>query len=255
MKNKANIIALLTLTTLFTPATTASASEIKPTMTLTETVTVQAVPDAAKLNFEVYTEVEPTVNKPSASAIKALASLTSTIRKTLTSNEISTKDITSTNVNLFPQYQYINDYCKAPESQQAANPCVTTYQKITSYRASQSFTVIIRNTDNVGKIIDEITQVDTLTISPIQPLVTQKKKYINQARKEAVSNIKETANLYAQALSIKLGKITSLTESTNNFNPPYPIYLGRAEISDASTKVDLGTTDISVTVTITYALP
>ncbi|MFM7088035.1 MAG: SIMPL domain-containing protein [Candidatus Paceibacterota bacterium] len=255
MRTKTLAILLTTIVSLSLTPSQAYAADPAPTMTLSETVTVTASPDAAKLNFELFADVDPSVTKPSSQAAKNLAKLSAQARKTLTAMKVTAKDISSTNINIYPQYQFIQETCSSKENSNITN-CVAGYQKIISYRASQTFSVMVRDTDSLGDIIDQLIEIDSISLQPIQPVLTQKKKYLNQARKEAVQLIQETAQIYASALSIKLGKVKQLSENSNSQFPPYPIFnLGRAESADSPTKIDLGTTDISVTVTITYALP
>ena len=95
---------------------------------------------------------------------------------------------------------------------------------------------------------------DAVQINSVSPFVFDSAKAAESARAVAVKNAKAKAASYAKLLGVKLGKVNYLTE---NGSPAIsgPIYAASAKAeSDAATVVDLGQQDVTVSITISWAL-
>jgi uncharacterized protein YggE len=94
---------------------------------------------------------------------------------------------------------------------------------------------------------------DNLQINGVTPFVLDSTKAAESARAVAVKNAKAKAASYAKLLGVKLGKVTYIVENYAPASYPVQIALGKAE--DAmSTVVDLGQQDVTVSVTVRWAL-
>jgi len=203
-------------------------------VTITADGSVKVVPDAVRMNATV------TVIAGSSKEAQGQVSTTSAaVRAALTAAKIDKKDIATQSITVYPEYNYTQE----------------SGSKLIGYRSSQSFAIVIRNAANAGDIVDSVIAAggDNLQINGVTPFVLDSTKAAESARAVAVKNAKSKAASYAKLLGVKLGKVTYIVE---NFAPTsYPVQsmLGKAE--DAmSTVVDLGQQDVTVSVTVRWAL-
>jgi len=150
---------------------------------------------------------------------------------------IDEKDIKTSNYNLSPTY----DYSKGD-------------QQITGYEASSTLTIKAREIDSASTVLDAATKSGANTIGGVAFDVDDKTGAEDDARKLAVEDAKAKAKQAAATAGFTLGKIINYQESTNNnrFMPMYAkadVALGGA---NESTSLSTGTTDIQLTVTLSY---
>ena len=213
---------------------TASAATSTRYITVSAEGTVKVVPDAVRLTA--------TVTAVSLTNKEALA-LTSTnaaaVRKALIAAGIATKDIATQNITVYPEYKYDTNGGST----------------LIGYRGSQIFSVVIRAAASAGSVVDSVVAAagDAVQINAVAPFVLDASKAAESARVVAVKNAKAKANSYAKLLGIKLGKVNYLTE---NGSPAIsgPIYTATAKAEDAATVVDLGQQDVTVSITVQWAL-
>ena len=213
---------------------TASAATSTRYITVSAEGTVKVVPDAVRLTA--------TVTAVSLTNKEALA-LTSTnaaaVRKALIAAGIATKDIATQNISVYPEYKYDTNGGST----------------LIGYRGSQIFSVVIRAAASAGSVVDGVVAAagDAVQINAVSPFVLDASKAAESARVLAVKNAKAKANSYAKLLGVKLGKVNYLTE---NGSPAIsgPIYTATAKAEDAATVVDLGQQDVTVSITVQWAL-
>jgi uncharacterized protein YggE len=215
------------------PAASAAASPSRY-VTITADGSVKVVPDAVRMNATVTV-----IAGTSKEAQAQVSSTSAAVRAALTAAKIDKKDIATQSITVYPEYNY---------TQEAGS-------KLIGYRSSQSFAIIIRNAANAGDIVDSVVAAggDNLQINGVSPFVLDSTKAAESARAVAVKNAKSKAASYAKLLGVKLGKVTYIVENYAPASYPVQIALGKAE--DAmSTVVDLGQQDVTVSVTVRWAL-
>ena len=215
------------------PAASAATSPSRY-VTITADGSVKVVPDAVRMNATV------TIIAGNSKEAQAQVSTTSAaLRAALTAAKIDKKDIATQSITVYPEYNYTQE----------------SGSKLIGYRSSQSFAIIIRNAANAGDIVDSVVAAggDNLQINGVSPFVLDSTKAAESARAVAVKNAKSKAASYAKLLGVKLGKVTYIVENYAPASYPVQIALGKAE--DAmSTVVDLGQQDVTVSVTVRWAL-
>lgn len=224
--------AILSLSVLAIPTAYAATSKSRY-ITVNAEGTVKVVPDAVKIMAQVSV-----VDGTNASALSKANTSSSAIRKALTANKISTKDFATTSMNVYPEYNYTQDKGSVQ----------------VGYRASQSFTITVRNATNAGAVVDAIVAAggDNLQLQGVSPFVLDNSKATAAARSAAVANAKAKATSYAKLMGVKLGKVNYLVE--NSASVPMPIYgVAKASAEDATT-IDLGTQDISVSISVQWSI-
>lgn len=196
--------------------------------------TVKVRPDAVRINATV-TSVAGT----SKEALAATATSASTVRTALLANGITAKDIASQSVTIYPEYKYTQDGGSV----------------LIGYRASQNFVVVVRKASTAGTVVDAIvaTGGDNLQLNGVTPFVLDSSKATASARMIAVKNAKAKATSYASLLGVKLGKVNYLIENSSPSVYP-PIMSSVAKDSAGSTQIDLGLQDVTVSISVQWAL-
>jgi uncharacterized protein YggE len=215
------------------PAASAATSPSRY-VTITADGSVKVVPDAVRMNATVTV-----IAGTSKEAQAQVSSTSAAVRAALTAAKIDKKDIATQSITVYPEYNYTQE----------------SGAKLIGYRSSQSFAIIIRNAANAGDIVDSVIAAggDNLQINGVSPFVLDSTKAAESARAVAVKNAKSKAASYAKLLGVKLGKVTFIVENYAPASYPVQSILGKAE--DAmSTVVDLGQQDVTVSVTVRWAL-
>ncbi|MFA6586018.1 MAG: SIMPL domain-containing protein [Candidatus Paceibacterota bacterium] len=203
---------------------------------------VTAVPDIASVYF--------TINKD-AKTVKEAQALVAGIEKKsldfLKTNNVLDKDIQASNASFSPKYEYRYD---TKISMPYPGNSV-----IVGYTASESITVKVRNTDDVGKIIQGLGTLGVTDLSGPNFSIDNEDGLKAEARKKAIDDAKAKAEVLARDLGVHLGKITSFNESGNY---PTPMYakgmMDSVSSAPARAQVPKGENTISSDVTITYEI-
>ena len=195
---------------------------------------VQVTPDAVRLNASV-TNIAST----SAAALSQTSAAATKVRNALKAKNIATKDVKTTTISVYPEYNYTQDKGSVQ----------------IGYRATQGFEVIIRNAVSAGAVVDDVVAAagDSVQIQGATPFVLDSAKATASARAAAVANARAKAKSYAELLDVKLGKVTYLVE--NSSPVAYPTVMGLEKAADSmATQIDLGNQDVTVSITIRWSL-
>jgi uncharacterized protein len=204
-------------------------------LTVTGVGTISVVPDAVRFNATVSV-----LGSTNAAALSAASKSSSAVRTALKDKGIAVKDIRSANISVYPEYTW---------TQEAGT-------KITGYRASQSFDVLIRKASDAGSIIEAVVTAggDNVQLGGVIPTTLNPSAATEEARAAAVANAKSKATSYAKLLGTSIGKVLSLEEQSSPvYSSPFP--MAKAGAADAAAvEVDLGEQDVTVTITVRWAL-
>ena len=204
-------------------------------ITVTGVGTISVVPDAVRFNATVSS-----LGTTNAAALSAASKSAAAVRAALKDAGIATKDIRSANISVYPEYNW---------TQEAGT-------KITGYRASQSFDVLIRKASDAGSIIEAVVTAggDNVQLGGVIPTTLNPSAATEEARAAAVANAKSKATSYAKLLGTSIGKVLSLEEQSSPvYSSPFP--MAKAGAADAAAvEVDLGEQDVTVTITVRWAL-
>ncbi len=230
-RTRISLLAVITVTiaALVAPSANAAATRY---ITISSQGSVKVVPDAVRI-----TATSTNVAATSKEALAATAKTSAAVRAALTASKIEKKDISTQSVSVFPEYKYDN------------NTSV-----LIGYRASQSFTIVVRAAATAGDVVDAIVAAggDSLQLSGATPFVLDNTKAATAARTAAVKNARAKAASYATLLGVKLGKVTYLVE--NSAPTPYVPVMAVAKTEADSTVIDLGEQDVTVSVTVRWSL-
>ena len=212
----------------------ASAATPERYVTVNAEGVVQVTPDAVRINASVSL-----VAGTSAQALSKTSTAAAKVRAALIAKKIATKDIKTTSISVYPEYNYTQDKGSVQ----------------IGYRASQSFEVIVRNAASAGAVVDDVVTAagDDVQIQGATPFVLDSAKATASARAAAVANARAKAKSYAELLDVKLGKVTYLVENSSPVS--YSPIMGIAKAADSgATEIDLGNQDVTVSITIRWSL-
>lgn len=196
--------------------------------------TVKVTPDAVRLNANVTV-----VAGSNKEALAQTSTSAAAVRAALTKAGIAKADIATQSISVYPEYNYTQDKGSV----------------LIGYRGSQGFVVTIKNAENAGAVIDSVVAAggDNLQIQGVTPFVLDSSKATESARANAVKNAKAKATSYTKLLGVKLGRVNYLVENSSPVS--YPTVMAMAKAADSeSTVVDLGEQDVTVSITIQWAL-
>jgi len=202
-------------------------------ITVTGVGTISVVPDAVRFNATVSA-----LASTNAAALSSASKSAAAVRAALKDAGIATKDIRSANISVYPEYNW---------TQEAGT-------KITGYRASQSFDVLVRTPSKAGTIIEAVVTAggDNVQLGGVIPTTLNPAIASEGARAAAVANAKSKASSYAKLLGTSIGKVLSLEEQSSPvYSSPFP--MAKAE-ADTAVQIDLGEQDVTVTITVRWAL-
>jgi uncharacterized protein YggE len=124
------------------------------------------------------------------------------------------------------------------------------------YTVSESVTATLRQVSAAGGQIDAAVRAggNAVTVSGISLNLTDTSSLLASARKAAVANARTKAAQYAAALGQPLGPVVSITDQ--NGPGPFPMAARTAAgAAESSVPISPGTQQLSVSVTVVYAVP
>ena len=230
------IITVSAVTGFIALAIPAHGADTTPTrfITVTGVGSVSVVPDAVRFSATVST-----VGTTNSAALSTATKSASAVRQALKDAGIASKDIRSASISVYPEYNW---------TQEAGT-------KITGYRASQSFDVLIRGASKAGIIIEAVITAggDSVQLGGVIPVTLNPILATEQARAAAVTNAKSKASSYAKLLGTSIGKVLSLEEQSSPiYSSPFP--MAKAAADATAVEIDLGEQDVTVTITVRWAL-
>ena len=208
-----------------TPATGAGG-----TITVTGNGTVTVEPDTAVLTLGVQAN-----ESTGSAAMESVNADSNALTEALVAAGIAEEDIQTSGLSLWST---------------TGDDGVT----VTGYTASLTVNVTVRDISAVGSTIDaaQTAAGEGFTIGGVQFSFANPETVLEQARADAVANARTIAEQYASAAGVSLGGLVSIIDS-----PTYnPVAFGRVEpaMADMSAAISPGTLDLSVQITVTYAI-
>ncbi len=197
------------------------------------TGTVTMSPDIATAQIGVQTfssEVEPAINENNRKS--------DAIQAALRKQGIEEKDMRTSSFSIYPQRDYQHN---KPD-------------EIIGYQVNNTISVIIRDIDSVGKILQVAIDAGSNNIYGINFTLDDQEPFENEARVKAIENAREKAESMAEAAGINLGKVLSISESSGS----WPImakadYDGREFSSEVP--IQPGELELTISVEMVFEIP
>lgn len=199
---------------------------------------VTAAPDVANISLGVSV-LAPTVAEARQQAAASLEAMLATMRN----NGVDDKDIQTSQLNISPEYDYRN------------NETI-----LRGFRVQNNVNAEIRDIDSTGKVVDEAVEAggNNAQIQGISFTIDDPSELQEQARKAAVEDAKRKADVLASAAGVSVGGPISISEGALVVPPNYYYAADRAEAGASAplpeTPIEPGELDVSISVTVTWAI-
>lgn len=156
---------------------------------------------------------------------------------------VEDKDIQTTNYNIYPLYNYTEESGRV----------------LRGYEVRQDVTVKIRELTKANDVLSLAGELGANSISGLQFTIDDPEVYKNEARQEALKKLAEKAQTLSQSLGIRLGKVVSYNEYAGNNTPYYNVMkesmaYGLGGASDQVSSVESGSTEVNMTVSVTFQI-
>lgn len=191
------------------------------------------VPDVAIISTGVVTRAST-----ARAALEQNAARMERVRAALRRAGIADRDIQTSNINLNPEYRYVQD--QPP--------------RLTGYTASNQVSVRFRDIAKSGDILDVLVAEGANQINGPSLTIDKPEEALDEARTKAIAIGRARADIYARALGMRVTRLLSVSEGGANYPmPPMPVMM-EARAQAASTKIDPGEQKVSVTLGMTFEL-
>jgi uncharacterized protein YggE len=205
------------------------------TITVTGTGTATVSPDTADVRLGVAVS-KPTVKEARSVAAARMTAVIAAVKKL----GVADKDIQTTSISLQPTYDYTNN----------GNP-----PRITGYSFSNGIAVTVRDLDQTGDVIDDSLAAGASTLDGVNFRVADPAAAGAQARTDAMTQARASADTLAKSAGVSISGVASISEVATPV--PGPIFYPQAAFAgaaDKATPVQPGTTDVTITVTVSYII-
>ncbi len=194
---------------------------------------VAVEPDVADLQLGVSI-ARPTVDAARSDAAAAMTSILAAVRAA----GVADADIRTTLVSVQPRYDYRDG--RAPV--------------LTGYDLSNSVQVTVRDLAALGSVIDGSLQAGATSMDSLSFRLEDPSQAERAARLAAVAEARSRADVLAEAAGVTIAGVADIVEGGGT-GPGYPQpKAARMMLADSATPVQAGTTEISVSVTVTFRL-
>lgn len=176
---------------------------------------IRVIPDLAQISLGVASTA-----LTAREALDANTKNMKTLMDTLAAAGIERRDMTTSNFSVGPRFDYGQGGNQPP--------------KLVGYDVNNMLTLVVRKLDTLGTVLDQAVSSGSNQINGISFSVSKPDELLNQARKTAVADASDKAEIYAAAAGFKLGQVLSLSEG-GGYQPPVPMMAkaARAESADA----------------------
>lgn len=231
---RSKFVILLVLLSCFAASAPAQSCQPEPRLaTVTGVSEIWVEPDEAVLSFEVSSlapSLEEAQRSQEQDVKKALAAIKSF--------GVADKDVQTSRLHLGPEYDY--DSGK---------------RRQVGYKASQSFTVILRDLTRYELLLPTLLQNGVDEVHGIQFRLANPRKHADRARAEAVRAAKEKAIALATELGAKISRPYRIEEhETGDVIPLQANVMLRAEASAPGATIAAGQIRVSARVTVSFEL-
>ena len=233
------LLALILTLALFLPCL-ALAEETTAPLAVADGATITVTGSAAVTLQADYARVSVGVSTKAATVEEATQQNASTIFAVIAAlmeSPVEKEDIATSSYSVYANYDY------------------TTGEAVLSgYTVTNQLTVIIRDMDHIGAILDKATGAGANNIYNIEFLSTQTDAAQDEATVYAVQDAIRKAQLLADAAGLTLGGVVSITESTNSLYVTSRTYESKLAADAITNTILPDDTSVSASVTMVFEI-
>lgn len=230
------VIALLALALLLTGCQ--SVDQIERTVSVSGSASVTLEPDMASFSVSIEETGETTAEAQSLANAK-MEEIYAILHGEY---GVEAADIRTTGMSLYPDYAYIDGE-----------------QVLRGQAASQSISVTLHDISQLAPVVDSLSSVSGISLSSISLDASNKSESMAEARRLAVLDAKERAEVYAQSAGLELGDALVINESgsysaANRIQPTYLSAMAADESASAKAAYYAGDLTVSASVSVSFEM-
>lgn len=203
------------------------------TIAVTGSGKITVVPDQATIRLGVSLERQ-TAKAARQAAAQAMTRVVDAIRRL----GIADADIATSSISLGPVYNYSNG--SAP--------------RVRGYQLTNIVTVTVRDLDVIGDVLDDGVLAGATSVEGISFDVADRAAAEAKAREAAVQDAKAKAETLANGVGVQITGVASMSESVSTPIWYDRMYAAGAVAEDASTPILAGSTDVAISVSVTFLI-
>lgn len=203
------------------------------TIVVSGTGRVAVDPDVAELRLGVSI-ARPTVDAARAAAADAMAAILAAV----TDAGVARRDVRTTLLAVQPRYDYRDGV--APT--------------LTGYDLANVVEVTVRDLSILGGVVDGALTAGATSLDGLAFRVSDPREAERAARTAAVAEARARAEVLAEAAGVTIAGVAGIVEGGAPPTWPQPKAARMMVAAEASTPVEAGTTEIAVTVTVTFRI-
>ena len=194
-----------------------------------------AAPDMATIRLGMTAQEET-----AAEALDATSDVVGRILARLAEFEIAPRDMQTSGLSLNPVYRRFDRNENQPP-------------EIVAFQATNQLSVRVRDLDRLGDILGAVTGDGANTLDGLSFGVSDPQPLLDEARRAAVADARQKAELYAEAAGVTLGRVLSLGEQGGG--RPYPAPMAEMRMASAdAVPIAQGETGYSAAVTMVFEI-
>lgn len=199
-----------------------------PGITVQGSGSARAVPDVADWSFGVQSD-----GATASGALGETGALARRIVQALREAGIAREDIRTEQISLYPR-------------------TTDDGRTVIGYSASSSVYVTVRDLDKAGRIVDAAVKAGANQVSGPALRVADSRAQYREAVTAALDDARAHAEALAQKAGLTLGSPVAIVENGGG-GPPLPVY-ERAAALDAAVEIEPGVSEITASLTVTFAI-
>ncbi len=206
-----------------------------------------SIPDIASFSFGVSETAKTVADASNKAADRMNAAL-----KAVKDAGVDEKDIKTTSYSINPKYEYEGGDCNTYR-------CTPGKSTLVGYEVGQTVQVKIRDLKKAGDIFSTISSLNVENVNGLSFAIDDIEKVKAEAREKAIADAKAKAQILADQLGVRIVKITSFYDSTDQ-----PVYYGREGMGGdmmvmsakavSAPQIPAGEETVTSSVTITYEI-
>ena len=202
-------------------------------LTVTGTGEVSVAPDMARIQVGVLAEADT-----AAAAVRAMSADMDKVMQSLTAAGIAADDIQTSGLRVDVQQSYDE---------------ATRTTRVTGYVAVTDVQIEVLDLSTLGQTLDAVVQEGANQMNGLSFDLQNRKPVLDEARRAAVADALDKAQLYADAAGVALGPIRALTEGGQGGGMPQPMMRMAMDAAE-SVPVAAGQITVSADVSVTWGL-
>jgi len=208
------------------------ATSTEHTVTVSGSGDVSVAPDVADVVLGVQI-TRPTVAEAQSAAATSMTAVLAAVKK----DGVDAKDIVTVNLSLNPVYDYSG-----------------SSQKLIGQQYGNVVKVTVRDLTRIPAVVDDAVAAGATTIQGITFRVDNPKTASGQARQLAMQDARARADALAAAGGVSIKGVASITEVTTSTPIYYAAGVSADKAASVATPIQTGTTDVTVSVTVSYLI-